>query len=80
MYTLLYEVIKMTATNITKKSGNAVILNKNNYTGLIETLYVLSKPELKDKVIEGKNTSISECIPENKVDWSNIDETLKSLL
>ena len=55
--------------NITTKFGNAVILSEDDYNGLMETLYILSNPELKDKVIEGKNTPISECIPESEVQW-----------
>ena len=38
-------------------------------TGALETMQLLSEPELAKKIIEGKNTPISECVPESEVDW-----------
>lgn len=38
-------------------------------TGALETMQLLSEPELSKKIIEGKNTPLSECVPESEVDW-----------
>lgn len=38
-------------------------------TGALETMQLLSEPELAEKIIEGKKTPLSECVPENEVDW-----------
>lgn len=38
-------------------------------TGALETMQLLSEPELAKKIIEGKNTRLSECVPESEVDW-----------
>lgn len=38
-------------------------------TGALETMQLLSEPELAEKIIEGKKTPLSECVPESKVDW-----------
>lgn len=38
-------------------------------TGALETMQLLSEPELAEKIIEGKNTPLSECVPESEVDW-----------
>lgn len=38
-------------------------------SGAIETIQLLSNPELAEKLIEGKNTPISECIPDSEVIW-----------
>lgn len=38
-------------------------------TGALETMQLLSEPELAKKIIEGKNTPLSECVPESEVDW-----------
>ncbi|MBD5115301.1 MAG: hypothetical protein HDT46_08915 [Ruminococcaceae bacterium] len=38
-------------------------------TGALETMQLLSEPELAKKIIEGKNTPLSECVPESEVNW-----------
>ncbi len=55
--------------NITTKFGNAVVLSEDEYMGLIETLSILSNPEMKDKIMDGKNTPLDDCIPESEVEW-----------
>jgi len=55
--------------NISTKDGNAVVLSEEDYNGLMETLYLCSIPGMKERLIEGLNTPISECIPENEVVW-----------
>ncbi len=37
--------------------------------GTLETMQLLSNPRLAEKLISGKNTPLSECIPESEVDW-----------
>lgn len=49
----LKEAIEITNTNIT----------------LIEIVYLLSTPGMKEKLLEGKNTPIEECVPEDEVEW-----------
>lgn len=41
-----------------------------DYSGLVETLYLLSIPGMKEKIVEGLNTSLEDCIPEDQVDAS----------
>ena len=55
--------------NIVTKEGNAIVISEEDYNGLMETLYLSSIPEVKNAIIEGMNTPISECIPESEVDW-----------
>ena len=38
-------------------------------TGTLETMQLLSDPELAKKLTDGKKTPLSECIPESEVDW-----------
>ncbi len=38
-------------------------------TGTLETMHLLSNPELAEKLINGKKTPLSECVPESEVDW-----------
>ena len=37
--------------------------------GALETMQLLSEPELAKKIIEGKNTPLSECVSESEVNW-----------
>ncbi len=70
IFGLLEQTIKYNEpVNISTKEGNAVVLSEDDYRGLIETVYINSIPELKTKIIEGLNTSLGECIPENEVEW-----------
>ena len=55
--------------NITTKNGNAVVLSEEDYNGLMETVYLCSIPGMKESIIEGLNTPLSECIPESEVKW-----------
>ena len=55
--------------NITTKDGNAVMISEEEYLGLIETLYLTSVTGMKEKLIEGLNTPLSETVSEEEVDW-----------
>ena len=55
--------------HILTKDGNAVVLSEEDYNGLMETLYLSSVPDMKEKIIEGLHTPLDECLPENEVQW-----------
>lgn len=55
--------------NITTKDGNAVMISEEDYLGLIETLHLTSIPGMKEKLVEGLNTPLSETISEEEVAW-----------
>lgn len=55
--------------NISTKDGNAVILSEEDYNGLIETLYICSVPGLKDRLVERMKKPLSECVPEDEINW-----------
>lgn len=38
-------------------------------SGVLETKALLSIPGMKEKLMEGKNTPLSDCVPESEVDW-----------
>lgn len=70
----LYELVNMAiddneVINISSKHGNAVIISEDDYNSLLETLYLSSDPVYKQSLIDGKNTSLSECIDESDVNW-----------
>jgi len=70
LFKLLEQTIKFNEPiHINTKDGNAVVVSEEDYNGLMETLYLSSMPDVKNTILEGLNTPISECTPENEVDW-----------
>ena len=70
IFGLLEQTIKYNEpVNISTKDGNAVIISEEDYNGRMETLYLNSIPGMKEKIIEGMNTPLDECISENEVEW-----------
>ncbi len=55
--------------HITTKDGNAVLISEKDYNSLTETLYLTKSEKMKKKLIEGKNTPLSNCVAEEEVDW-----------
>lgn len=39
------------------------------YNNLMETLYFTSIPGMKEHIVEGLNTPVSDCILEDEVEW-----------
>lgn len=55
--------------SITTKSGNAVLISEEEYNGLIETVYLSSINGMREKLIDGLNTPLSETVAEAEVSW-----------
>lgn len=70
LFSFLEQTIKYNEpVQVSTKDGNAVILSEDDYNGLIETLYLTTLPGMREKITEGLNTPLSDCIPETEVDW-----------
>lgn len=70
IFGLLERTIKYNEpVNINTKNGNAVLISEDEYKNFQETLYLMSIPGMEEKIIEGLNTSIEECVKEDKVNW-----------
>ena len=70
VFNVLEQTIKFNEpVNISTKDGNAVVISEEDYNNLIETMYLSSIPGMKEKIIEGMNTPVSECVPEDEVNW-----------
>jgi antitoxin YefM len=52
---------------ITSDAGNAVLVSQEDWSGIQETLYLLSVPEMRESIAEGLATPIGECVEE--IDW-----------
>ena len=55
--------------NINTKNGNAIVISEEEYNGLLESLYLLSNQRVRQEIIEGMDTPISNCIPVDEVEW-----------
>ena len=70
IYSLLEQTINFNEPiNISTKNGNAVVLSEEDYNSLIETLYIMSVPNLKDEIIKRANDKDENFISEEKVEW-----------
>ena len=70
IFNIVGQTIKFNETvNVSTKDGNVVMMSEEDYNGLMEMLYLSSIPEVKESIVEGLNTPISECIPESEIDW-----------
>jgi len=70
IYNVLEKTIKYNEPiNISTKDGNAVIMSESDYRGLMETLYLTSIPDMKEKILDGVNIPFSDCISESEVNW-----------
>jgi len=72
--TNLYQLVDMAIedseiVNISTKKGNAVIISADDYNAIQETLYLLNIKGMRESIVEGMKTPISECIPENEVEF-----------
>lgn len=70
VYSMLEQTIKYNEPLIiSTKTGNAVVLSEDDYRSLVETLYLSSDPQIREEIIRGKNTPLSDCVSENEVEW-----------
>ena len=53
--------------NVNTAAGSVVIMSDEEYRGMQETLYLLSVPGMREKLLEGKAEALSDCVPEEEV-------------
>ena len=54
---------------IVSKKGNAVLVSEDYWNALQETVYLNSIPGMAQSLIEGRDTSIEQCVAEDEVEW-----------
>jgi antitoxin YefM len=63
LYKILDEAINSSEPiEISGKRGNGVLVSKEDWSAIQETLYLLSVPGMRDALIEGKNTPVDDCV------------------
>lgn len=55
--------------NVNTKNGNAIVMSEEDYRGLMETVYLLNNSKTRDEILEGMQTPIEQCVPEDEVKW-----------
>jgi len=68
----LYQLIDEAALShqpvlITGKRHNAVLVSEDDWRAVQETLYLVSIPGMRDSILEGLQTPVSECAEE--LEW-----------
>ena len=70
IYTLLEQTINFNEPiNISTKNGNAVVLSEEDYNSLMETVYIMSVPGLKDEILKRATDEENEFVSEEEVEW-----------
>lgn len=70
IYNLLENTIKYNEPiNISTKNGNAVVISEEDYNSIMETLYIMSVPNLKDEIVKRENDNDEEYANESEVKW-----------
>ena len=53
---------------ITSKNGNVVLLSEADWKAMQETLYLVSNPVVREKLLTGINTPLDECVEDEDAD------------
>lgn len=70
LFSILSNAIKYNEIiNVNTKDGNAVIISEEEYNGMKATIELSSDKNLQKKILDGKNTSLEECVNIDEVDW-----------
>ncbi|MBW4533450.1 MAG: type II toxin-antitoxin system Phd/YefM family antitoxin [Pleurocapsa minor HA4230-MV1] len=54
---------------ITSRRGDGVLISKDDWESIQETLYLQSIPGMRESIAEGMNTPLSECVSEEELEW-----------
>ena len=66
---ILDSVIKHGDTvSIATDDGAVIVVNQDEWNGMIETLYLQSIPGMKESIMKGKATPLGECL--DSVGWN----------
>ncbi|GAB6171739.1 hypothetical protein JCM15765_12170 [Paradesulfitobacterium aromaticivorans] len=70
LYKLLDETLDTNEPlQITTRRGDLVLISSDDWEALQETLYLVSVPGMKEKLIGGRNTPIEECKTPEELGW-----------
>lgn len=54
---------------ITSRKGDGVLISKDDWDSIQETLYLQSIPGMQESIVEGMATPLSDCVSEDELEW-----------
>lgn len=70
LYNLANDVIENNeSVTINTKKGEVLLVSKENYNSLVETLFLSSDAEYKKTLLEGMKEPIENCFDEENLNW-----------
>lgn len=54
---------------ITSRKGDGVLISKDDWESIQETLYLQSIPGMKESIEEGMATPLEDCVSEDELEW-----------
>jgi len=67
LYSLMDETSAThTPVLITGKRTNAVLVSEDDWNAVNETLFLLTVPGMRESIVDGMNSNLSDCEPELK--------------
>ena len=54
---------------ITSRKGDGVLISKDDWESIQETLYLQSIPGMRESILEGMATPLSDCASEEELEW-----------
>ena len=57
----------LTLTN--SKGKNAVLIGEDDWNAIQETVYLNSIPGMAESLIQGKESSLEDCLTEDEIEW-----------
>lgn len=70
----IFSVIDQVITNsepiqITSKKGDVIMVSAEDWRAIQETLHLLSIPEMRESILEGKKEPIADCRTLEDIGW-----------
>jgi antitoxin YefM len=70
----LNQLVNQVAVNhvpilIKGEQHDAVLVAKEDWEAIQETIYLTSIPGMRESILEGGNTSLEECVPLTEIEW-----------
>ncbi len=54
---------------ITSRKGDGVLISKDDWESIQETLYLHSIPGMEESIVEGMATPLDDCVAEEELEW-----------
>lgn len=66
---MLMLIVPPPITIMNSDGKNAVLIGKDDWKSIEETIYLMSIHGMYESIIAGGNTSVADCLDESEVEW-----------